>query len=224
MFTGIIQAIGKVAALRPLGGDYRLSVEVGTLDLRTAALGDSIAVNGVCLTAVELTPTRFSADLSIETLTHTALQALAAGTPVNLEKALTLATPLGGHLVSGHVDGVGELIAMTPAGRSRCLRIRAPNELARYIAAKGSITVDGVSLTVNQVQGAEFELNIVPHTLTATTIGGWHPGSRVNLEVDLLARYLERLLLGEQAAEPASAPLTARLLEQAGLVTPGTSR
>ncbi|HMU90882.1 MAG TPA: riboflavin synthase [Pseudomonadales bacterium] len=223
MFTGIIQAIGTVAALRPVGGDYRLTVEAGALDLRTAALGDSIAVNGVCLTAVELSADRFSADLSIETLSRTTLQGLRTGSPVNLEKALTLATPLGGHLVSGHVDGVGELLSLAPAGRSRLLRLRAPRELARYIAAKGSITVEGVSLTVNRVEGAEFELNIVPHTLTATTLGGWQPGQPVNLEVDLLARYLERLLLGEQAAEGSAAPLTSRLLEQAGLVTPTVS-
>ena len=180
----------------------RLSVATGKLALEGVALGDSIAVNGVCLTAVSLNGAEFSADVSRETLALTTLGGLKAGSPVNLEKALTLATPLGGHLVSGHVDGVGDLLDRHDDGRSWRLRIQAPADLAKYIAHKGSICVDGTSLTVNAVDGRVFELNIVPHTLVETIIGGYGPGTRVNLEVDLIARYLERLLLGERAAEP----------------------
>jgi riboflavin synthase len=202
MFTGIIQAIGQIRRLEPRGGDVRLSVATGKLALEGVALGDSIAVNGVCLTAVSLNGAEFSADVSRATLALTTLGGLKAGSPVNLEKALTLATPLGGHLVSGHVDGVGDLLDRHDDGRSWRLRIQAPADLAKYIAHKGSICVDGTSLTVNAVDGRVFELNIVPHTLVETIIGGYGPGTRVNLEVDLIARYLERLLLGERAAEP----------------------
>lgn len=205
MFTGIIQAIGQIRRLEPRGGDVRLSVATGKLALEGVALGDSIAVNGVCLTAVSLNGAEFSADVSRETLALTTLGGLKAGSPVNLEKALTLATPLGGHLVSGHVDGVGDLLERHDDGRSWRLRIQAPADLAKYIAPKGSICVDGTSLTVNTVDGRVFELNIVPHTLAETIIGGYGPGTRVNLEVDLIARYLERLLLGERAAEPKGA-------------------
>jgi riboflavin synthase len=200
MFTGIIQAIGRIERLEPRGGDVRLSIDTGSLSLSGVARGDSLAVNGVCLTAVELGPSRFAADVSRETLAMTTLGALSAGSPVNLEPALTLATPLGGHLVSGHVDGVGEVLEHREDGRSWRLRIQAPTGLARYIAAKGSICVDGTSLTVNRVDGAVFDLNIVPHTLQQTIIGGYRTGVRVNLEVDLIARYLERLLLGDAAA------------------------
>jgi len=180
----------------------RLTVATGKLGLGGVNLGDSIAVNGVCLTAVALNGAEFSADVSRETLSLTTLGALKAGSPVNLEKALTLATPLGGHLVSGHVDGVGEVLERHDDGRSWRLSLQAPAELAKYIAHKGSICVDGTSLTVNAVDGRVFELNIVPHTLVETIIGGYGPGTKVNLEVDLIARYLERLLLGERAAEP----------------------
>jgi riboflavin synthase len=202
MFTGIIQAIGQIRRLEPRGGDVRLAVGTGKLGLTGVNLGDSIAVNGVCLTAVALNGAEFAADVSRETLALTTLGGLKPGSPVNLEKALTLATPLGGHLVSGHVDGMGEVLERHDDGRSWRLRIAAPAELAKYIAHKGSICVDGTSLTVNAVNGREFELNIVPHTLVETIIGGYGPGTRVNLEVDLIARYLERLLLGEKAAEP----------------------
>ena len=202
MFTGIIQAIGQIRRLEPRGGDVRLAVGTGKLGLGGVNLGDSIAVNGVCLTAVALNGAEFAADVSRETLALTTLGGLKPGSPVNLEKALTLATPLGGHLVSGHVDGMGEILERHDDGRSWRLRIAAPAELAKYIAHKGSICVDGTSLTVNAVNGREFELNIVPHTLVETIIGGYGPGTRVNLEVDLIARYLERLLLGEKAAEP----------------------
>jgi len=213
MFTGIIQAVGKIAAVEARGGDVRLRVAAGGLDMSDVALGDSIAVSGVCLTAVECLSGGFVADVSGETLARTTLGGLRAGDPVNLEKALTPSSRLGGHLVSGHVDGVGEVLTRTAEARSVRFRLRAPAELAKYIAQKGSICVDGVSLTVNGVQGAEFELNIVPHTLTATTLDGFHPGRRVNLEVDLIARYLERLLLGERAAQPATTLTPAFLAE-----------
>ncbi len=202
MFTGIIQAIGKIADQQPKGSDMRLRIETGKLDLDDVQLGDSIAVNGVCLTAVELPGNGFWADVSGETLERTGIGGLKTGSIVNLEKALTPTTRLGGHLVSGHVDGVGEVTDRHDDGRSVRFRIKAPDELARYIAEKGSICVDGISLTVNAVNGAEFELNIVPHTLKETIMGTYQVGTHVNLEVDLIARYLERLLLGERAARP----------------------
>lgn len=201
MFTGIIQAVGEIAALQPQGGDVRLRVRTDTLDLGDVQPGDSIAVSGVCLTAVELPGDGFWADVSGETLAHTVIGDLKAGARVNLEKALLPTTRLGGHLVSGHVDGVGEVVERRSDARSERLRIRTPQGLARYIAAKGSICVDGVSLTVNAVERNVFELNIVPHTLAETTLNEYRPGRRVNLEVDLIARYLERLLLGDAAAE-----------------------
>ncbi len=217
MFTGIVQAIGTIEALRPQGGDVRLTIHTGKLDLDDVALGDSIAVNGVCLTVVELTGHGFVADVSRETLSLTSLGELGPGSPVNLEKALTLASRLGGHLVSGHVDGLGEVVACREDARSVRFTIEAPAELARYIAHKGSITVDGTSLTVNGVEGARFHLNIVPHTLQETIMSGYRPGTRVNLEVDLVARYLERLLLGERAAEP-QATLDLEKLQAAGFL------
>lgn len=200
MFTGIIQATGRIARTEPKGGDLRLTIDTGKLDLSDVQPGDSIAVNGVCLTAVALRGDGFAADVSRESLSLTTLGDLATGSAVNLEKALTLATRLGGHLVSGHVDGIGTVIERHDDARSVRFTIEAPAELARYIAHKGSITVDGTSLTVNAVDGARFELNIVPHTLAETIMDGYQAGTRVNLEVDLVARYLERLLLGEQAA------------------------
>jgi riboflavin synthase len=163
-------------------------------------LGDSIAVNGVCLTVVELPGDGFIADVSIETLNFTTAGQWKTATPVNLERALTPSTRLGGHLVSGHVDGVGEVVERHQDARSERFRIKAPAELARYIAHKGSISVDGTSLTVNAVSGDEFELNIVPHTLVHTVFGTYQAGTKVNLEVDVIARYLERLLLGDKAA------------------------
>jgi riboflavin synthase len=216
MFTGIVTAIGAITTLQPRGGDIRLRVATGKLDLRDVQLGDSIAVSGVCLTAVDLPGDGFWADASRETLERTILGAAAPGTQVNLEKALTPTTRLGGHLVSGHVDGVGTVTEWRPDGRSWRLRIQAPDALARYIAEKGSICVDGISLTVNQVDGAAFELNIVPHTLAETTLADCVVGRRVNLEVDLIARYLERLLLGERAAQPGGGELTEALLREHG--------
>jgi riboflavin synthase len=201
MFTGIIQSVGALLDLKQKGGDVELSVQTGKLDMQDIVLGDSIAVNGVCLTAVTLGKNSFSADVSRETLSLTSLGELTTGSPVNLEKALTLQTPLGGHLVSGHVDGLATVVSRHPDGRSERFEIKAPRKLAKYIAEKGSITMDGVSLTVNKVDGATFELNIVPHTLLETIIGHYQAGTQVNLEVDVVARYLERLLQGNSAAE-----------------------
>lgn len=215
MFTGIITAVGTLVARQAQDGDLRLRIATGKLDLTDVRLGDSIAVSGVCLTAVQLPGDGFWADVSRETLEHTTLGAAKSGARVNLEKALTPTTRLGGHLVSGHVDGIGTITDWRPDGRSWRLRIQAPDALARYIAAKGSICVDGVSLTVNRVDGATFELNIVPHTLAETTLGDFQAGRSVNLEVDLIARYLERLLLGERAAQPGAA-LTEALLREHG--------
>lgn len=216
MFTGIIEAIGSIRAMTPKGGDVRVYVATGKLDLCDVKLGDSIAVNGICLTAVELPGDGFWADVSRETLTRTAFVDLKVGTRVNLEKALTPTSRLGGHLVSGHVDGVGEIISRADNARAIQFRVRAPRELAKYIAFKGSITIDGVSLTVNAVHGAEFELTIVPHTLQETIMADYQAGRRINLEVDLLARYLERLLMGEQAAEHAPSGITTGFLAEHG--------
>jgi riboflavin synthase len=204
MFTGIIQAVGKIAALESRGGDARVRVDTGPLDLSDVRLGDSIAVSGVCLTAVARVATGFSADVSGETLARTTLGQLKPGDRVNLEKALLPSTRLGGHIVSGHVDGVGRVTERHEQARSVCLRIEAPATLTRYIAEKGSICVDGVSLTVNAVTGAVFDLNIVPHTLAETTLGEFRTGRELNLEVDLVARYLERLLQGTAAASEGS--------------------
>ncbi len=204
MFTGIIEAVGKITALKPRGGDLRLRIKTNDLDLGDVQLGDSIATNGVCLTVVELPGDGYWADVSVETLDNTTLRQWQVGQPVNLERALTPTTRLGGHMVSGHVDAVAEVVSRQPDARSERFRIRAPKELAKYISHKGSITVDGTSLTVNAVDGCEFELNIVPHTIEQTVMGNYQAGSRVNLEVDVIARYLERLLLGDKAAEPTS--------------------
>jgi len=218
MFTGIIQAVGEIRSLEPRGGDVRLTVATGKLAMDGVVLGDSIAVNGVCLTAVSLDGPGFSADVSRETLSLTTLGDLRSRSRVNLEKALTLSTPLGGHLVSGHVDGIGEVLERRQDARSWRFRIQAPAELARYIAQKGSICVDGTSLTVNQVAGGVFEINIVPHTIEETIIGGYRAGTRVNLEVDLVARYLERLILGEKAADPKASGVTAEILAAHGFL------
>ncbi|MBI1425568.1 MAG: riboflavin synthase [Gammaproteobacteria bacterium] len=218
MFTGIIEAIGTISAIEPHGGDTRLRIATGKLDLSDVALGDSIAVNGVCLTAIELPGDGFWADVSQESLDKTTLGRLQVKQRVNLEKALTPTTRLGGHLVSGHVDGIGEVIARKPAARSIQFSIRAPADLAKYIAHKGSVTVDGTSLTVNAVSGAVFELNIVPHTLQETIMDEYQPGRQVNLEVDLIARYLERLLLGERAADPKAQGLSVEFLAENGFI------
>lgn len=216
MFTGIIEAIGEVVSLQPKNGDLRLRIKTHNLDLADVRLGDSIATNGVCLTVVDLPGDGYWADVSRETLDNTTLPGWKLGQKVNLEKALTPQTRLGGHIVSGHVDGVGEVVKRFPDARSERFHIRAPKELAKYIAHKGSITVDGTSLTVNKVEGAVFELNIVPHTLQCTIMGHYQAGSRVNLEVDVLARYLERLMLGEKAAEAAGQGVTLEFLAKNG--------
>ena len=201
MFTGIISAIGNVVGLEPRGGDVRLTIETGSLSLADVSLGDSIACNGGCLTAVELTGQGFIADVSVETLSLTTIGNWNAGSRINLEKAMQATDRFGGHIVSGHVDGIGEVVALEGDARSWRFRLRAPRDIAKYIAQKGSITVDGTSLTVNVVEGSEFELNIVPHTMLHTVIGDYKVGTKVNLEVDLVARYLERLLLGDKAAD-----------------------
>ncbi len=198
MFTGIVQTRGTVTSLEARGGDTRLAVAAP--ELGEFRVGDSISVSGACLTAVAHTERGFVADVSRETLDRTTLGALGAGAAVNLELSLTPASALGGHLVTGHVDGVGTLLSEERDARSRRLRLRAPRGLERYIAAKGSVCVDGVSLTVNEVEGREFEVNVIPHTAAVTTLGAARPGSRFNLEVDLIARYVERLLNGARTA------------------------
>ncbi|WP_299579796.1 riboflavin synthase [uncultured Microbulbifer sp.] len=216
MFTGIIEAVGEIAELKPQGGDLRVRVRSGKLDLADVQLGDSIANNGVCLTVVGLPGDGYWADVSAETLDVTSVGRWKKGDRVNLEKALTPQTRLGGHIVSGHVDGIGEVVWRKSEARAERFRLRAPDNLARYIAHKGSITVDGTSLTVNAVDGAEFELTIVPHTLQETIMQAYSAGTRVNLEVDLIARYLERLLLGEEAAQSSSQGMTLEFLAQNG--------
>ena len=220
MFTGIIQAVGEVAAMQPSGGDLRLRIQAGKLDLSDVALGDSICTNGVCLTVIELPGDGYWADVSVETLNFTTLGDLKPGSRVNLEKALTPASRLGGHIVSGHVDCVGEVVSLHEDARSTRFVLRAPAELARYIAHKGSITVDGTSLTVNAVNGAEFDLNIIPQTMAETVFGEYQPGSRVNLEVDVIARYLERLMQGDAAAMPGAAGLSMDTLADNGYLNP----
>lgn len=198
MFTGIVQAMGKIHSLDSLGTDRRIRIDPGTLDHSDFDTGHSVAVSGVCLTVTSLTEGGLSADVSAETLSRTILGDLVVGSMVNLEKPLTLATPLGGHLVTGHVDGTGSVVGWREEGQSVRLEIEAPSRLSRYIAEKGSICVDGVSLTVNDVLEDTFGVNIVPHTLRATTIGEYELGRRVNLEVDIIARYLERLILDRE--------------------------
>jgi riboflavin synthase len=217
MFTGIILAIGKIAAIEHRAGDCRFKINTGKLPLDGVALGDSIAVNGVCLTAIELGKDYFCADVSNETLSRTLLSEATAGASVNLELALTPSTRMGGHIVSGHVDGIGVVMEKKPDGRSFRFKFKAPDNLAKYIAEKGSICINGISLTVNDVDGGMFSVNIVPHTLKETTLGEAVPGARVNLEVDLLARYMERLMQGNSAAA-AQGGVTEALLQQAGFL------
>lgn len=216
MFTGIIEAIGKISSLESRGGDKRLHIDTGKLDMSDVKLGDSIAVSGVCLTAIEYDSSSFIADVSGETLAHTILGDLSKGDRVNLEKALTPNSRLGGHMVSGHVDGVGEVISRSKDARSMRFTLRAPAELTRYIARKGSICVDGISLTVNSVDEDSFDLNIVPHTLEQTTMSDFESGRRVNLEVDVIARYLERLIMENGSIE--SGGISLELLKRQGYV------
>jgi riboflavin synthase len=199
MFTGIVQAVGRLRSLEPRGGDLRLTVETGGLDLTGVAVGDSISVSGACLTAIALEPGAFAADVSRETLDRTVLGRLGQGSPVNLERALRAGDALGGHYVTGHVDSLARVVEVREDARSWRVRFEVPAGLARYVAPKGSATVDGVSLTVNEVEGRIFGVNLIPHTLGVTTLGSLAPGRLVNLEVDIIARYVERLM----AAGPA---------------------
>lgn len=218
MFTGIIESRGTIKSIEAKGNDCRLCIAVSALDMSDVKLGDSIAVDGICLTVVQFSTTDFVMDASAETLSKTTMGEFSVGRAVNLEKALTPTTRLGGHLVSGHVDGVGVIESREQVGESLRFRVRVPDELAKYVAVKGSVCIDGVSLTVNNVDGALFEINIIPHTAAMTTINEYKAGRRVNIEVDLLARYLERLLLGDKAAEGKASGVTLELLVEHGFL------
>ncbi len=194
MFTGIVQGVGRIRSVEPRGGDVMLWIETGPVALDDVQVGGSIAVGGACLTATQLEDHAFAADVSRETLSLTTLGSAVAGTRVNIEKALTAGQALGGHYVTGHVDGVGRVVSRHDDARSVRVEFEVPAELARYVARKGSVCVDGVSLTVNGVQGCRFDVNLVPHTLDLTTLADCRPGTAVNLEVDIIARYLERML------------------------------
>ena len=217
MFTGIIEAVGKISALTPKGVDVSVTVDSGSLDLADVKLGDSIATNGVCLTVVKLTGKGYVADLSLETLHRTAFANYKAGQVVNLEKAMLATTRFGGHMVSGHIDAVAEVIERQHIGRAIEFWIKVPPQLAKYISEKGSVAVDGISLTVNAVRGDEFKLTIVPHTAAETTMADFKVGRKINLEVDVIARYLERLMLGNKAAEKKS-KVTMDLLARTGFL------
>lgn len=219
MFTGIIEAVGQVVASQSKQGDIRLRINTGKLDLSDVKLGDSIATNGVCLTVVELPGDGFWADVSKESITHTNITDWKMGKAVNLEQALTLATRLGGHMVTGHVDGLGTILSRNEDARSVRFKIKAPAELSKYIAAKGSITIDGVSLTVNAIENAPagatiFDLNIVPHTVQETVIKDYQVGNTVHLEVDVIARYLERMM--QQTNDQPKAGISQAFLAQNG--------
>ncbi len=218
MFTGIIEARGQIRALEVKGDDRRLSIAAGDLDMSDVQLGDSIAIDGICLTVVQFSAAGFVMDASAETLDKTTLADFSVGRAVNLEKALTPTTRLGGHLVSGHVDGVGVIESREQVGESLRFRVRVPDGLAKYVAVKGSVCIDGVSLTVNNIDGALFEINVIPHTTVVTTINEYKVGRRVNIEVDLLARYLERLLLGDKAAQSNGTGVTLELLAEHGFL------
>lgn len=215
MFTGIIETVGRVVRVTPLGRDLRVQVQA-ELDWSLVKLGDSIATNGVCLTVIQNPGNGFVADVSVETLEHTTIGSWGVNQPVNIEQALTPASRLGGHIVSGHVDGLGEVIERHSDARSERFTLRMPAELARYVAPKGSITVDGISLTVNTVTQDAFTVNIVPHTLSHTIMGAYQTGTRVNLEVDLIARYLERLISSSNASQIPS--LTPAFLAEHGFM------
>lgn len=216
MFTGIVANVGKVAAIEPAGDAMRLRVDAGGLDMGDVALGDSIAVSGACLTVVAFDSAGFAVDVSTETLARTTLGRRRVGDGVNLEKALRLDERLGGHLVSGHVDGIGTVAVREPHGDYLRFVIAVPDALARYLAFKGSVCIDGVSLTVNGAEATAFEVLTIPHTLERTTLGGLVVGDAVNLEVDLIARYIERLLTRGEAAEG----LTLAGLAAAGFASP----
>jgi riboflavin synthase len=213
MFTGLVEATGRIARIEASGPDRRVRVEPEPAVLEGLCEGDSISVSGACLTAVKPDDSGFWTDVSAETLACTTLGDRQVGDRVNLERALLPNTRLGGHLVAGHVDGVGEVTARQAEGRSWRFRVRVPEELARYIAPKGSICIDGISLTVNEVEGAEFGVNIIPHTMAVTTLGDAAAGTRVNIEVDVIARYVERLLTGGAGQERG---VSRALLQRAG--------
>ncbi|MDA9557923.1 riboflavin synthase [Vibrio sp.] len=215
MFTGIIEAVGTLMAITPKGEDISITVDVGKLDMNDVKLGDSIATNGVCLTVTHFTPSSYTADLSVETLKKTGFVDYSVGDKVNLEKAMLPTTRFGGHIVSGHVDGVGEIIERNPVGRSIEFWVKLPTDLLKYVAEKGSITIDGISLTVNDLRKDAFKLTIVPHTTEETTIDLFHVGRKVNLEVDVLARYMERLLQSSKDEEP-KPRLSMEFLQQNG--------
>ncbi|NOH34086.1 riboflavin synthase [Vibrio chagasii] len=216
MFTGIVEAVGTLSAITPRGEDITVTVNVGKLDMADVQLGDSIATNGVCLTVVEFNDRSYSADLSLETLKKTGFVDYQAGDKVNLEKAMLPTTRFGGHIVSGHVDGVGEIVERNQVGRAIEFWVEMPAEISKYVAQKGSITVDGISLTVNDLRKNAFKLTIVPHTSSETTIDQFHVGRKVNLEVDVLARYMERLLQGQQQESEPESRLTMEFLQQNG--------
>jgi riboflavin synthase len=215
MFTGIIEAVGTLKAITPKGEDISVTVDAGKLDMGDVKLGDSIATNGVCLTVVAFTDSSYQADLSLETLKKTGFANYSVGDKVNLEKAMLPTTRFGGHIVSGHVDGVGEIVDRQQVGRAVEYWVQMPSEITKYIAQKGSITVDGISLTVNDLRKDEFKLTIVPHTSEETTIDQFQVGRKVNLEVDVMARYMERLLQAQTHSEPESR-LTMEFLQQNG--------
>lgn len=215
MFTGIVEAVGTLAAITPKGEDISVTVNVGKLDMADVKLGDSIATNGVCLTVVDFSESSYTADLSLETLKKTGFADYQAGDKVNLEKAMLPTTRFGGHIVSGHVDGVGEIVERNMVGRAIEFWVSMPEEITRYVAEKGSITVDGISLTVNDLRKNAFKLTIVPHTGEETTIADFHVGRKVNLEVDVLARYMERLLNTQRDQQPESR-ITMEFLQQNG--------
>ena len=216
MFTGIIEATGMLTSLSQKESEWRLTISAGKLDMSDVKLGDSIAVNGCCLTVVDRGDKHFSADVSQETLRCTTLGSLQKNSRLNLEKAMLASSRFGGHIVSGHVDGVGELVASKPEGKSIRLDFSIPDELAKYIAAKGSICIDGTSMTVNEVSGSTFSINVIPHTQEETIIGEYKLGQRVNIEVDLVARYLERLLLNRKSADTTSPGIDLEFLKQHG--------
>jgi len=218
MFTGIIQSLGSIASINPKGGDISLVIDTGELDLEGCDIGDSIAVNGVCLTAVSYAAGQFVADVSTETLNKTSLGGLKAGNSVNLEKALTLNTALGGHLVSGHVDGLANVVELHEDARSIRYTLELAPGLQHYIAEKGSVTVDGTSLTVNRVERNRFEVNIVPHTREKTIFQYYRVGTRVNIEVDIIARYLERLIEGKAVAHDHSDEHLTATLAKSGFI------
>nr|P51961.1 RecName: Full=Riboflavin synthase; Short=RS [Photobacterium phosphoreum]AAA25628.1 riboflavin synthetase alpha subunit [Photobacterium phosphoreum] len=217
MFTGIIEAVGNISAITSKGSDFEVSVNCDTLDLADVKIGDSIATNGICLTVVKLTANSYVADLSIETLSRTAFNYYKVGQAVNLEKAMLPTTRFGGHIVSGHVDAVAEVIECRTSGRAIDIWIRVPSQIEKYLSEKGSVTVDGVSLTVNAVTGNEFKLTIVPHTVVETTIADFKVGNKVNIEVDVLARYIERLLLVDKPEDKQS-KISMDLLERNGFL------